>query len=103
MEVIWTWIVCNWAEIIILSILISGVVKTTNVLIKFKTDLLYRMTNIEASIVKLESCDDERKNQYHILFKGMYACLDGLYKQGANGAVSEARHDLHNYLFERTG
>lgn len=89
---VWIWLVAHWQELIILGVIIGGAIK----LIKFLDRLNYKLDY-------LTHTDKERKEDFTILFKGVWACLDGLHQQGANGPVTSAREDLQAHLIKRTG
>jgi hypothetical protein len=93
---VWIWIVAHWPEILIAGAIIGGVSKGVQIIGKF-------LFKLNAKLDYLTQCNDERAEDFPLLFKGLWACLDGLHQTGANGPVTDARKELQEHLFKRTG
>jgi hypothetical protein len=89
---VWTWLVAHWQEILILCAIAGGLAKIYKAVI-----------SLNIKVDNLTHINEERAEDFTILFKGTWACLDGLCQQGANGPVTAARGELQNHLFKRTG
>lgn len=57
---------------------------------------------LQAKIEKIEAEQIDSKEERLILLKGQLACLKGLKEQGCNGAVTQAIHDIENYVISKS-
>ena len=63
---------------------------------------VFWLHKIVARFEKLEVQAARRRTDSEIMLKGLYACLDGLHQQGANGHVTKTREELNDYILQNS-
>lgn len=48
----------------------------------------------------MERSAKESRNDIHVIYRALFACLDGLNQLGCNGEVSKAKGDMRKHLID---
>ena len=60
----------------------------------------YDCTELFRRLDAMERSARESRNDIHVIYRALFACLDGLNQLGCNGEVSKAKGDMRKHLID---